>query len=148
LGGLLVWRNVAWQITNGQTISLYDDTFLFFGGSNGTLGGFWSIVLGAVAIVAAALALFNARRRKIRHGFPVKPLWAEVTVAGTAAALLAGLSAILLSHGGPSRVVQRDFEAYGCIDADSCRVVYGLPASVLLLVAVAIVMTLIATRTR
>ena len=38
LGGLLVWRNVAWYLTNGQTIGPLDENFQLFGGINGTLG--------------------------------------------------------------------------------------------------------------
>ena len=38
LGGLLVWRNVGWFLTRGQTIGPLDDNFLVFGGINGTLG--------------------------------------------------------------------------------------------------------------
>ena len=38
LGGFLVWRNVAWYLTDGQTIGPLDSTFMMFGGTNGTLG--------------------------------------------------------------------------------------------------------------
>ena len=46
LGGLLVWRNVAWYLTNGQTIGPLDETFQLLGGINGTLGETGSWVLG------------------------------------------------------------------------------------------------------
>jgi hypothetical protein len=39
LGGLLVWRNVAWWVTGGQTVGPLDPTFqLLGGGAAGTLG--------------------------------------------------------------------------------------------------------------
>jgi D-xylose transport system permease protein len=38
LGGLLIWRNVAWYTTTGQTIAPLDQTLLLFGGAEGTLG--------------------------------------------------------------------------------------------------------------
>ena len=38
LGGLLVWRNVAWYFTSGQTLGPLDENFQLFGGINGTLG--------------------------------------------------------------------------------------------------------------
>ncbi|HBZ44070.1 MAG TPA: hypothetical protein DEO85_08465 [Maritimibacter sp.] len=36
LGGFLVWRNVAWYLTNGQTIGPLDETFQMLGGIGGT----------------------------------------------------------------------------------------------------------------
>ncbi|MFK7792963.1 MAG: sugar ABC transporter permease, partial [Devosiaceae bacterium] len=36
LGGLLVWRNVGWFLTDGQTIGPLDQNFMIFGGINGT----------------------------------------------------------------------------------------------------------------
>ncbi len=45
LGGLLVWRNVAWYLTSGQTIGPLDENFLLFGGIGGTLGETWSWIL-------------------------------------------------------------------------------------------------------
>ena len=71
LGGLLVWRNVAWFLTNGQTIGPLDAGFLKLGGINGTMGETWSWVFGLVAAAFSLWALFSARRNKISHDFPV-----------------------------------------------------------------------------
>jgi len=81
LGGLLIWRNVAWYTTGGQTIGPLDETFQLFGGINGTLGVTLSWVLGLAAAAALVWSLFSARRGKLGHGFPVKPLWAEALLA-------------------------------------------------------------------
>ncbi|WP_025051613.1 sugar ABC transporter permease [Sulfitobacter noctilucae] len=148
LGGFLVWRNVGWYQTNGQTIGPLDQTFLTFGGINGTLGGPLSWGLGIIAILASILLIFRTRRTKVSHGFPVKPLWAELCLAGLCAAAIAGFVGVLTSYQVPSRVVARDPEKYGCAVAEGCTPVYGLPISVLLLLAIAIVMTVIARRTR
>jgi D-xylose transport system permease protein len=148
LGGFLVWRNVGWYMTSGQTIGPLDKTFMTFGGINGTLGGPLSWALGIVAIVATVALIFNARRVKVAHDFPVKPLWAEVIMAGIAAAAIAGFIAILTNYAVPERVVARDPARYGCETAEGCTPVYGLPISVLLLLAIAVVMTIIARRTR
>ena len=148
LGGFLVWRNVGWYMTSGQTIGPLDRTFMTFGGINGTLGGPLSWALGALAILAAVALIFNARRVKIAHDAPVKPLWAEVSLAGIAAAAIAGFIAILTNYEVPARVVARDPAKYGCEVAEGCAAVYGLPISVLLLLAIAVIMTVIARRTR
>ncbi len=59
-----------------------------------------------------------------------------------------GFVAVLNAYELPERVVARDFAAYGCAQAEGCSAAYGIPYSVLLLIAVAVVMTVIATRTR
>ena len=148
LGGFLIWRNVGWYQTSGQTIGPLDKTFMTFGGINGTLGGTLSWILGVIAIIAAVVLIFNARRVKVAHDFPVKPFWAEVTMAGIVTAAIAGFIAILTNYSVPERVVARDPAKYGCEVAEGCTPVYGLPISVLLLLAIAIVMTIIARRTR
>ncbi|QFT57335.1 Xylose transport system permease protein XylH [Sulfitobacter sp. THAF37] len=148
LGGFLVWRNVGWYMTAGQTIGPLDQTFMVFGGINGTLGGPLSWGIGIVAILATVALIFNARRVKVAHDFPVKPLWAEVALAVIAALAIGGFIAILTAYEVPERVVARNPAKYGCAEAEGCTAVYGLPISVLLLLAIAIVMTVIARRTR
>jgi len=148
LGGFLIWRNVGWYQTGGQTIGPLDKTFLTFGGINGTLGGPLSWIIGGLAIVFTVFAIFNGRRVKTRHGFAVKPLWAEVTLAAISAGAIAGFIAILTSYKVPARVVARDPAKYGCEVAEGCAPVYGLPISVLLLIAIAAIMTVIARKTR
>ncbi|KHA54001.1 sugar ABC transporter permease [Sulfitobacter geojensis] len=148
LGGFLVWRNVGWYQTSGQTIGPLDKTFMTFGGINGTLGGPLSWALGILAILASVVLIFRARRTKVAHGFPVKPMWAEVSLAAICTAAIAGFIAILTNYSVPERVVARDPAKFGCEAAEGCTPVYGLPISVLLLVGIAIIMTIIARRTR
>lgn len=148
LGGLLIWRNVAWHITNGQTIGPLDETYLLFGGINGTLGVFWSWVVGVVAAIAAAFGILSARRSKIGHGFTVKPIWAEGIVIGAVVLAILGFVAVLNSYAVPERVIARDLARWGCETAEGCTAAYGIPYSVLLLIVVAIIMTVIAQCTR
>ncbi|MGR3837119.1 MAG: sugar ABC transporter permease, partial [Cognatishimia sp.] len=148
LGGFLVWRNVAWYLTNGQTIGPLDSTFLIFGGTNGTLGTSWSWILGLIAVAAAVWVLWSGRRAKAAHGFEVKPIWAEATISIVVAASILGFVWILNSYNIPTRRLARMFEARGEVMPEGLVVGYGLPISVLILIAVAIVMTLVAKRTR
>ena len=148
LGGLLVFRNVGWYLTNGQTIGPLDETYQMFGGISGTLGETWSWILGIVAAVAALWGLWSARQTKVRHDFPVKPMWAEGVVAAITAGAILGFIWILNSYEVPERVLQRRFAARGEELPDGFTAAYGLPISVLLLIAVAIVMTIVASRTR
>jgi D-xylose transport system permease protein len=148
LGGFLIWRNVGWYQTGGQTIGPLDKTFMTFGGINGTLGGPVSWVLGIIAVIIAIALIFKSRTTKQKHGFPVKPMWAEASLAAIIAATILGFIAILTNYSVPERVIARDPAKYGCEVAEGCEVVYGLPISVLLLIAIAGVMTVIAKRTR
>ncbi|MEX0970943.1 MAG: sugar ABC transporter permease [Paracoccaceae bacterium] len=148
LGGLLVWRNVSWYLTSGQTIGPLNETFQAFGGISGTLGAGPSWALGLIASALAIYALFNARRSKIRHEFPVKPAWAEVSVGAIVVAGIMGLIWMLNSYEIPSRVLERRFQAQGLTLPEGYTEAYGLPISVLLLIAVAIIMTVVARKTR
>src|ERR1044072_7749064 len=52
LGGLLVWRGVAFQFSQGQTIAPMDGIFqLLGGGPKGSLGGNLSWVVAGIAII-------------------------------------------------------------------------------------------------
>lgn len=148
LGGFLVWRNVAWYLTDGQTIGPLDSTFMMFGGTNGTLGTSLSWVLGLVATALALLTLWNSRRAKLAHEFPVKPLWAEGALAVIISGAILGFVAILNAYEIPSRRLARMFEARGEVMPEGFTQGYGLPISVLILIAVAVVMTIVARRTR
>ncbi|MCI5110544.1 MAG: sugar ABC transporter permease [Marivita sp.] len=148
LGGLLVWRNVAWYLTSGQTIGPLDDRFQMLGGIGGTMGETASWVFGLICVVAACVAIWLARRSRIAHEFPVKPMWAEFVLMGIAAILILGFIATLNAYEVPTRVLERSFEDRGMVMPEGYSEGYGIPYSVLLLIAVAVVMTLVARRTR
>ncbi|MFV1590930.1 sugar ABC transporter permease [Phaeobacter sp. JH20_36] len=148
LGGFLVWRNVAWYLTDGQTIGPLDSRFLIFGGTSGTLGTTLSWAVGIVATALALVALWNSRRGKQGHGFPVKPAWAEAVIAGAIAASILGFVAVLNAYQIPARRLARMMEAEGKTMPEGLVVGYGLPISVLILIATAVIMTIIARRTR
>lgn len=148
LGGLLVWRNVGWYLTSGKTIGPLDPTFMKFGGINGTLGATGSWILGVIAVAAALYGLYSARRNKTKHGFTVKPLWAEAALAGLISAAILGFVSILNAYEIPTRKLQRAFEARGEIMPEGFTQAYGIPISVLVLIFVAIAMTVLARRTR
>ena len=148
LGGLLIWRNVAWYMTDGQTIGPLDETFRKFGGINGTLGETWSWVVGLIAVVLALWALWSSRRNKVNHGFHVKPVWAEVLVGLIIAVGILGFVAILNAYEVPTARLMREFKARGDVMPEGYTASYGIPYSVLLLIALAIGMTVMAKRTR
>ena len=67
LGGYLVWRGAAWWVTMGRTVAPMDPTFqLMGGGPTGSVGAFWSWVVGLVACVAIIVGLYFGRRQRLR----------------------------------------------------------------------------------
>lgn len=148
LGGLLVWSRVAYFVVGGQTIGPLDSTFLKLGGVNGTVGAYASWVIAFIAAALAVWSIWSSRRAKARHGFNVKPIWAEVALSGIAIALVLGFVAQINAYLVPTRRLARDFAARGDEMPEGYTQAFGLPISVLLLIAVALIMTLIASRTR
>ena len=148
LGGLLVWRNAAWFITDGQTIGPLDETFAMMGGAGGTLGETWSWIIGVVAVAASIWLLLSARRRRAAHGFPIKPVWAEVTMAIIISAAILSFVAVLNAAEIPTQRLQRLFAAKGQTMPEGLVMGYGIPISVLLLIVIAVAMTIVARRTR
>ncbi|WP_424985290.1 sugar ABC transporter permease [Microbulbifer sp. S227A] len=148
LGGLLIWRNVGWYLTSGKTIGPLDPTFEKFGGINGTLGATGSWIVGGLALAGALYGLYAARRNKMRHGFSVKPLWAEGVLALLCSVAILGFVAILNAYKVPTRRLERMFQEQGLTMPDGFTQSYGIPISVLLLIFIAIAMTITARRTR
>nr|WP_321443680.1 sugar ABC transporter permease [uncultured Cohaesibacter sp.] len=148
LGGLFVWRNVAWHLTDGQTIGPLDPTFVSLGGIEGTLGETGSWVLGLLVAAFVVYLLIGARRNKISHDFPVKPVWAELIIGAIVVGAILGLVWMLNSYDVPIGRLKRLFAARGEAMPEGYTEGYGVPYSVLVLILVATVMTVIAQRTR
>ena len=150
LGGLLVWRGAAWWVTSGQTVAPMDPTFRLIGGGNGgTIGATASLIVGLVCCVLIIIGLINDRRQRKRFDFPLRPVWAEFTLAGMGIAVVMGIVAIANSYYMPARVAKRYAEANGLVVPEGgLQIAYGLPIPVLIAIAVAIVMTFVAKRTR
>jgi D-xylose transport system permease protein len=148
LGGLFVWRNVNWFTTNGQSVSLTDPNLLMFGGTEGVLGASASWVLGVIAAGLAVWAIFATRRNKQGHGFIVKPLWAEGVMAGLIVGAILFFVGWLSRYPIPAAKLKRLFEARGETMPEGYTAMHGLPISVLILVLVAVVMTVVARKTR
>lgn len=148
LGGLLIWRNVGWYMTSGQTLGPLDPTFLKFGGSEGTLGVTLSWVVGILAAAAAVWAIWRGRKTKERHDFPVKPFGAEIVLSAVIVSVILGFVYFLNSYLIPDGRLKRMFEARGQVMPEGYTEGFGLPISVVLLIAVAIVMTIVALKTR
>jgi D-xylose transport system permease protein len=132
LGGLLFFRNAAWQINEGRTIAPLDPTFqLLGGGIEGTIGAFWSWVLAALAIAAVLAITWRTRQRRRRFAMAQRPLLLEALLLLVWSGLILGFVAVMNAYERP-----RTGEPM------------GLPIPVLILIAVTIGMTVLARRHR
>lgn len=149
LGGFLVYRGAAWWVTSGQTVAPLDPTYkLLGGGAEGTLGETLSWALGVLAAIAAVAVMVLSRRTKERHGIRVKPGWAEGTLIGLVVALIVGFTWLMNSYKVPDRAAARIAEARGWDVPEDFTMNHGIAIPVVILLAVAIVMTIISRRTR
>ena len=149
LGGLLIWRGAAWWVTGGQTVAPLDANFIVLGGGvRGTLGAEWSWMLAGIACAATVALIAAARRRKIARAFPVKPLWAELTVGAILLGLIVGFTAIMNAYDVPQRAAERLYQSRGETLPEGLVLSHGVAVPVIIVLIVAIVMTVIARRTR
>lgn len=149
LGGFLVFRGSMWWVTQGQTQAPLDATFrLMGGGAEGTLGETLSWVFGVVAAVVAVALILMSRRRKVGHGFQVKPAWAEAVLAALIVALIICFVWVMNSYPIPKGAMKRIAAAEGIEYTEGLVWNHGVAIPVVILIGVTIVMTIIATRTR
>ena len=150
LGGLLVWRGAAWWVTHGQTVAPLDRTFrLMGGGTEGSIGAAWSWVVGVIGCVAVVMMLALGRARRTKFHFPLRPIAAEIFLAGVACTLILGAVAIFNAYPWPAGSVRRYAQAnHIALPAGGLFIAHGIALPVLIAVGVGVAVTFLATRTR
>jgi D-xylose transport system permease protein len=140
LGGLLIWRGCAWWVTTGQTVAPLDETFMLLGGgAYGTVGELGSWIFAALAVVAIVFAAIRRRRRKLRFGFPVRPIWAEGVVVGGQCALVVAFAATMIAYEMPSGAVRHLAEMQGwTVPEGGLIIAEGIAYPVLIVIALAV----------
>jgi D-xylose transport system permease protein len=150
LGGLLVWRGAAWWVTSGQTVAPLDGTFkLMGGGPEGAIGATWSWIVGLIACAAVIALLAHGRAQRKRVHFSLRPMAAEIFLGGIACALILGVVAVANAYPWPLGSVRRYAQANHIVVPDGgLFIAHGIAIPVLIAIAVGVVMTFLATRTR
>jgi D-xylose transport system permease protein len=132
LGGLMSFRGAAFLVADGKTQPVTDPVFLWFGGGlDGALGiaGSWALATVLAALLAVRVA--RMRRARARHGFPLRPLWADL-------GFTLGLVALLAAFTGAMCAYQLPGKAHG----------QGIPAPVVIWGAVVVAVAFLVRRTR
>jgi D-xylose transport system permease protein len=150
LGSLLSIRGAIWYLSNGAAVTGLDPTFqLLGGGARGSVGEMLTWAIGIVGCVAVVGLLLNSRRQRRRFGFAVRPVWAEITLGVVGCAAMLGLAAFANGNYLPPALATQYAQERGIVEPPGGLLVpAGFPIPILLLIAVAVVMTWIATRRR
>jgi D-xylose transport system permease protein len=150
LGGLLVWRGVTFQIAAGRTIAPMDATYqLLGGGPKGSVGETVSWIIAGLVIIGIIYALLTARRRKIRYGFPVRPLWAEFLIGGIASGVVLLAARTFNDYAWPVKLAEQYAAEQGIPVPEGGLIIgTGVANPVLIALGVAGIMTILATRRR
>jgi D-xylose transport system permease protein len=150
LGGFLVWRGLIFAYAQGQTIAPMDGIFaLLGGGPNGSLGEWGSWIIGILACAGIIYATVSNRRRRQAYGFPVRPVWATVTVIVIACAAVLGAIWVANSYAWPDALARQYAQAHNIpIPPGGLLIPTGVAYPVLIMVGVALIMTYVATRRR
>ncbi len=150
LGGLLSIRGAIWYFSNGAAVTRLDPTFqLIGGGARGSIGETLTWAIGVIGCAFVVFALWNGRRQRRRFGFPVRPMWAEVTIGVLGCAAMLGLAAFANGNHLPPGLATQYAQERGIVEPPGgLKVPAGFPLPVILLIAVTVVMTWIATRRR
>lgn len=150
LGGLLVWRGAAFLVARGETISPVDPTFaLLGGGPYGAVGATGSWIIGALGCIAVLAMMLLGRKRRVGYGFALRPLWAETFLAIVGCGAVIGAVLLVNAYPWPKGIVKRYVAETGVtVPEGGLFISHGFAIPVLILVAVAILMTILMSRTR
>jgi len=150
LGGLLVWRAVTFMLAQGRTISPLDPTFLLLGGgSKGAVGETVSWAIGIAVSVAIVYSLISSRRKRRKFGFPLRPRWAEALIGLVGVGVVMGAVWVANSYAWPKGLATRYALENGLTEPPGGLIIpTGIANPVLIALAVAAIMTVLATRRR
>jgi D-xylose transport system permease protein len=148
LGGLLAFRGIVWQLSQGASVSGLDPVFqLLGGGPEGSLGATLSWLVGILVCAGIIGYLVYARRQRRKFGFPLRPMWAEVLLGVVGCAAVLGLVAYANAYLWPEGLANQWSQKTG-LPVPAGGIASGIPFPIVILLVVTVVMTFIATRRR
>lgn len=150
LAGLMFWRGAAFKVASGETIAPLDPTYaLIGGGPYGSIGSTWSWAVGLVACAGIVWGLHSGRVQRKRFHFPLRPMWAELTVGILMCAVVILAVLLVNSYIWPIGIVRQYATAnHITTPLENIRISHGFAIPVLIAVAVGLVMTFVSNRTR
>lgn len=138
LAGFLMWRGAAFMVADGQTLAPMSLTYQRLGGGiGGSIGAFWSWLLGIVACGFVVGGALTVRRSRMRYGAAMAPAWADAVKVGLTCAAILAFVAVVCAYPDPSGAAE------GAAPPGK-----GIAVPVLILIAVAALLSVVAQRTR
>ena len=149
LGGLLIWRGVAFLAADGRTISPVDPTFALIGGGPfGSIGATGSWIIAGLVCLGVIWLVMRGRASRRLHGFPLRPVWAEWFMGGLGCSVIVIATMVVNSYPWPKGILKQYYDALGQPVPDDAFIAHGYAYPVIILAVVAIVMTILMTQTR
>ena len=149
LGGLMVWRGMAFLASSGRTISPVDTKFaLLGGGPYGSIGATGSWIVCALACAGVVWMMMRGRAARKLHGFALRPTWAEYVVGGLSCGIIIIATLVVNAYPWPKGILKDYYASLGQEVPEGAFVAHGFAYPVLILVVVVLVMTVLMTRTR
>jgi D-xylose transport system permease protein len=150
LGGLLSIRGLVWYFSRGAAVTGIDEEFgLIGGGAEGSIGGPTTWLVASLAAIAIIGLLIYNRRQRRRYGFPLRPMWAEILLASLGILFVFALAWVANNSFWP-RGAAAEYARQNNITVPEggLLIPVGFPYPVVIVIAVTILMTWIATRRR
>ena len=149
LGGLMIWRGMAFLASSGRTISPVDETFaLLGGGPYGSIGATGSWILCVIACAGVAWAMMRGRAARKLHGFALRPMWAEYFVGGLSCGLILIATLVVNAYPWPKGILKDYYASLGQEVPEGAFIAHGFAYPVIIMVVVVLAMTVLMTRTR
>ena len=121
LGGMLIFRGGVLAVTQGKTLTIYEDDFRLI--AQGYVSDLAGWIVGALVIVALVYIVFRGRQQRKEFGFKLVPFYRDLLKAVVISALVVFFIFIMNSY-------------------------RGIPNPVLLMAVVAVIFTYLANNTK
>ncbi|MGO9309568.1 MAG: sugar ABC transporter permease [Spirochaetia bacterium] len=121
LGGMLIFRGGVLAVTQGKTLTIYEDDFRLI--AQGYVPDMVGWIIGAIVVVVIIFVVFRGRQQRKEFGFKLVPFYQDLLKALVFAALVAFFIFIMNSY-------------------------RGIPNPVLLMAIVALIFTYLANNTK
>jgi len=149
LGGLMLWRGMAFLASSGRTISPVDSNFaLLGGGPYGAIGATGSWIVCALASAGVIWMMTRGRAARKLHGFALRPIWAEYVVGGLSCGVILIATLVVNAYPWPKGILKDYYAKLGQEVPEGAFISHGFAYPVLIMAAVVLVMTVLMTRTR
>jgi len=141
---------MAFISAGGKTISPVDQTFaLLGGGPYGAIGAWGSWVVGLIACAGVLWMMQSGRAQRVKHDFPLRPMWAEVLLAAIGCGTIIGSVLLVNAYPLPKGIIKAMAAANNTIvPPEGIFISHGFAIPVLILISVGVLMTILLTRTR